>query len=141
MRGSVARLQLVGAVLDHGLHAEDRQVDGAGAVHRRPGARDLLEQQGGLGDAEPVAAVLLRDGHAEPAALGDGVVELLREFVRQVLLHPVVVVELACQLGDGLADQLLILGQLEAHTPGHVCSPLVIPHSDFGVQRFLAPAH
>ena len=64
-------------MFDHGLHPEDRQVDGAGAVHRRPGARDLLEEQGGLGDAEAVAAVLLRDRHAEPAALGDRVVELL----------------------------------------------------------------
>ena len=82
-------------MLDHGLHAEDRQVDGAGAVHRRTGSRDLLEQQRRLGDAEAVAAVLLGDRHAEPAAVGDGVVELLREFVRQVLFHPVVVVELA----------------------------------------------
>ncbi len=110
-----------------GLHAEDRQVDGAGAVHRRPGPRDLLEQQRRLGDAEAVAAVLLRDGHAEPAALGDGVVELLGEFVRLVLLHPVVVVELARQLGDGLADQLLILGQLETHPAGHDDSPLINP--------------
>ena len=75
----------------------------------RAGAGDLLEQQRRLGDAEAVAAVLLRDGHAEPAALGDGVVELLGELVRLVLLHPVVVVELARQLGDGLTDQLLIL--------------------------------
>ena len=32
-------------------------------------------------------------GHPEPAALGDGVVELLRELVGLVLLHPVLVVE------------------------------------------------
>ena len=57
------------------------------------GARDLLEQQRRLGDAQTVPAVLLRDRHAEPAALGDRVVELLRELVRLVLLHPVLVVE------------------------------------------------
>ena len=125
MRGSVRLLEFVGAVLDHGLHAEDRQVDRAGAVHRRAGPRDLLEQQRRLGDAEAVAAVLLGDGHAEPAALGDGVVELLREFVRLVLLHPVVVVELARQLGDGLADQLLVLGQLETHSARHAALLLI----------------
>jgi hypothetical protein len=120
-------LEFVGAVFDNGLHSEDRQVDGAGTVHRRPGARDLLEQQRRFGDAEAVAAVLLRDGHAQPAALGDGVVELLGEFVGEVFLHPVVVVELARQFGDGLANQLLILGQFETHPAGHDDSPLVNP--------------
>ncbi len=119
-------LEFVGPVLDHGLHPEDGQVDRAGAVHRRARSRNLLEQQGGLGDAQAVPAVLLRDGHAEPAAVGDGVVELPGELVVLVLLHPVVVVEPAAQLGHRLADQFLILGELETHSAGHI---LVIPIS------------
>ena len=35
--------------------------------------------------------------------------------------------EFARQLGDGLADQLLIVGQLETHPAGHDDSPLVNP--------------
>ena len=127
--GQRGGLQLVGAVLDDGLHPEDRQVDGAGTVHRRAGARDLLQEQRRLGDAEAVAAVLLRDGHAQPAALGDRVVELLREFVRLVLLHPVVVVELARQLGNRLSDQFLILAQLETHPVSHCTPPLPRRHT------------
>ena len=134
-------LEFVGAVFDHRLHAEDRKVDGAGAVHRRPGPGDLLEQQRRLGDSQAVAAVLLRDGHAEPAALGDGVVELLGEFVRLVLLHPVVVVELARQLGDGLTDQLLILGQLKAHPAGTMTLLLSIPHKNQCAGAFTVRPH
>jgi hypothetical protein len=66
-----------------------------------------------------MTAVLLGDGHAQPAAADDGVVELLGEFVLLVLLHPVLIVELPRQLCDGFADQLLILGQLEVHPARH----------------------
>lgn len=112
-------LELVGAVFDHRLHAEDRQVDRAGAVHRRTGPGHLLEQQGRFRDAQTVSAVLLRDRHAQPATRGDGVVELLGEFVRLVLLEPVVIVEPGAQLGHGLADQFLIVAQLETHAARH----------------------
>src|ERR1700754_1468273 len=125
--GQCARLEFIRTVLDHWLHAEDREVDGACRVHRPAGPRHFLEEQRGLGDAEAVAAVLRRDGHAEPAAPGDGVVELLGELVSLVFGHPIVVAEFACQRGSGLADQRLILGQLETHPAGHDASPPVDP--------------
>jgi hypothetical protein len=62
MRGRVRRFQLLGPVLDHRVHAEDRQVDRTGGVHAPAGPRDLLEDDEALGDAEPVAAVLLGRG-------------------------------------------------------------------------------
>ncbi|MDT5192447.1 MAG: hypothetical protein QOI28_4698 [Mycobacterium sp.] len=71
------RLEFRGAVHDHRLHAEDRQMDRGGRIHRPARAGDFLEQQGGLGDPETMTAVLLGDGHAQPAAADDGVVELL----------------------------------------------------------------
>ncbi len=62
-----------------------------------------------------MTAVFLGCGDAEPAALGERVVELRRKFVTLILGHPVVVVELACQFGNRRADRLLILAQLEVH--------------------------
>ena len=49
--------------------------------------RDLLGEQRGLGDAEPVAAVLLGDRHAEPAAVGDRV-DRTRSGIRAPGLFP-----------------------------------------------------
>ena len=67
-----------------------------------------------------MTAVLGRDRHTQPAAVGDGPVELSRKLVRLILFHPVLIVEFARQLGDRLADQLLVFGQLEIHsTAGH----------------------
>ena len=86
MRGSVRCLHLLRPVHDHRVHPEDRQVHRAGAVHAGAAGGDFLQQQRGLGDAEAVAAVLLGRGDAEPAALGEGVVELGRELVALVLL-------------------------------------------------------
>src|SRR5690606_698997 len=71
--------------------------------------------QGRLGDAVPVPPVLLGSRDAEPAGFGERVVELVRELVCRVRLHPVLVVELGCQLGDRLPDGLLVLGELEVH--------------------------
>src|SRR5690606_31662601 len=79
-------------------------------------------------DAEPVAAVLLGSGDAQPAALRERVVELRRELVRGILLQPVLVAELPGQLGDGLADRRLILGQLKVHSS----SPTRLKSSLFG---------
>jgi hypothetical protein len=115
-----AGLELVGAVHDDRVHAEDGQVHRAGAVHAGARGSDLLEQDGGLRDAHPVAAVLLRRRDAEPAALGELGIELAGELVGGVLLHPVLVLEPARELADGLADRLLVLGQVKVHGVSHL---------------------
>jgi hypothetical protein len=75
--------------------------------------------------SESVAAVLLGHDEAEPAAVGERLVELGREFVRLVLAHPVVVVELRGQLADGGADRLLDISELKVH--GRAPQVLVLP--------------
>ena len=64
-----ARLELLGAVHDHRVHAEDRQVHRAGAVHRprRSAATSSSSSEASV-MPRPCAAVLLGDGDAEPAA-------------------------------------------------------------------------
>src|ERR1700759_430195 len=67
-----------------------------------------------------MAAVLGRNRHTKPAAIGYGPIELGWEFVRLILLHPVLIVEFPRQLGDRLADQLLVIGQVKIHSiAGH----------------------
>src|SRR6516162_8116658 len=95
------------------MHAEYGKVHRAGAIHPGATCRDFLQQDRRLGDAEPVTAVFLRRGDAEPAALSEGVVELRGELVLLVLGHPVVVIKLARQLRHSSADRLLILAEFE----------------------------
>ena len=95
-----------------------------------PELADVSHDDRRLGDAESRAAVLLRDRDAEPAAVGDRLVELVRKLVREILFHPILVVELPSQLGYRLADQLLILGQLEVHSLCHAWL-LLAPHARF----------
>ena len=122
-------LELLGAVHDHRVHPEDRHVHAAGAVHPGAGGRDLLEQQRGLEDPEAAAAVLLGHADAEPAGVGERLVELPGELVLGVLLEPVLLVEAGGQLGDRPPDRLLVLGELEVQpgiddrrTGHHMCS-------------------
>jgi len=56
-----------------------------------------------------VTAVLLGGGDAEPATVGERLVELGRKLVRRVLLQPVLVVELASQLWHSVTDRRLFL--------------------------------
>lgn len=107
--------QPLAAVLDQGVEPEDRQVHRAAPVHPGPGGGDLLQQQGRLQDAEAATAVLLGDGHAQPAALGERLVERLREAARLVLLRPVGVGETRRQFAYGFPDGFLVLGELEIH--------------------------
>ena len=125
MRGRFSALQLLGPVHDHRVHAEDRQVHGARAVHPGAGGRYLLEQQRRLGDAETVPAVLLRNGDAEPAAVGEGLVELggnscVASFSSQYSSS-----NLRGQLGDRAADRLLVLGELKVHREHSLLASLV----------------
>ena len=104
--GQVLLLHLLAAVDDHRVHAEHREVQRRRAVHAGAGRGHLLEHRRRLADALPAAAVALRDGDADPAALGHRRVELAGEPVLLVARRPVVVVEAAADGPDGLADRI-----------------------------------
>ena len=114
-RVSTSLRELGRPVAAHRLHPEDRQVDRRAAVHRRAGRGDLLEHHRRLGDALAAAAVLLGDGDADPAALGERVVEVPRELVGLVLLRPVLVGEVGADPSDPLADRLVVARPAELH--------------------------
>ena len=111
----LALLELVRPVAHHGLGWEAVEVDGRGA--RGAGARgaDLVEHEGGLGDAQARAAIGLGNHEPEPAVVGEGLDELRRVFGLPVFLEPVVQGEGPSKRGDFLADQLLLLGEREVH--------------------------
>src|SRR4029453_12182300 len=96
---------------------EDVEVDRGAA--RRAGARgaDLVEHQRGLGDAEPGAAVFLRDRDAEPAIAREGLHEVARVLGAVVLVEPVVEGEGAGERPRLLPDQLLRFREREVHWP------------------------
>ena len=119
----VALLEFGRAVPDHRVHAEDRQVDAARAVHARTGGGHLFEHNRGLGDAAAASAVFGRDGDADPAALGHRLVELPRERVALVPFGPVLIREPGADLADRLAQQPVIRVFGEVHAPLPACSP------------------
>ena len=100
----VPRLHVRRAVLHDRVHAEDREVDCAAAVHRGSGGGDLLEDGRGFRYPLAAAAVLLGDGDAHPSAGGEGGVEVPRELVALVALTPVDVVELGAETADAVPD-------------------------------------
>ena len=89
-------------------------MDRAGGVHRA-GVGDLAHHQRGLRDAQSAAAEFLGDRHSQVPGLGDGLVEVVREFVRGVLGAPVLVVEARAHRAHAPHDFLLCLGQIEIH--------------------------
>ena len=78
-------------------------------------AADFGHDDGGLGEAQAGAADFLREDRAEPAGLGEGAGEFVREFVVQVLVVPVVLAELRTDAGDAVADLPLFVGEHEVH--------------------------
>ena len=59
--------------------------------------------------------MLLRHGHAEPAAAGDGVTEFTRPAPVAVALEPVIGAEVGADRLDGVADRELVVGEIEIH--------------------------
>ena len=84
--GQVALLLLRRAVPQQRAHDVHLRVARAGVG---AGAVDLLEDDRGLGDAQPGAAVLLRDQRRQPAGLGQRLDELLRVGALLVQLAPI----------------------------------------------------
>ncbi len=113
--GEEAAFLFVGAVDDDGLEAEDVDVDGRGAGHAGAGLGDGLHHDGGFGEAEAGAAVFLGHADAEPAAGGEGGVELGGEAGALVVGAPVVVAEIGADFLDGGFDGALLVGEFEVH--------------------------
>ncbi len=86
-----------GAEPHHRVEAEDVHVQRRGAG--QPGARlrHRLHQDGGLGDAEPAAAMFLGDRDAEEAGFGEGAVKILGEAAVAILGEPIGIVERRAQ--------------------------------------------
>jgi hypothetical protein len=124
-----AVLLLFGAEYHHGIEPEDVHVQRRGP--REGGARlgHRLHHDRGFRDAEPGAAIGLRHGDAEPAAVGNGAVEGLRKFPVAVAIQPVILAETGTDLQDCLTDFLLDRGEGEIHggTPGRTSACWVAP--------------
>ena len=110
-----AALLLLAAEADDRVQPEDVHVHGRRARH--PGARfgDRLHHDRGLGDAEARAAIGFRHADAEPAAGGQGAMQLVRKAAIAVALEPIVRAEAGADAGDGIAHRLLGRGEREIH--------------------------
>src|SRR5581483_4793724 len=81
-----------------------------------PGAIDLLQDDARLGDAEPGAAVLLRDERGQPAGVGQRLHERIGIAVGAVQLAPVLI-------GEGA----VLVGQAEVHAGAPSWATLYYP--------------
>lgn len=113
--GEVGLFQSFIAELHDGFEAEHREVQSRAAVHGRSGRGDLTHHDGRVGDAATAAAVLLRDGHTDPAAVGHRPVELPREAVFLIARRPILVREPFADVSHALPDQRVILALREIH--------------------------
>jgi hypothetical protein len=84
-RRQPARLLLVVAEHHHRVQPEDVHVHRRSARQAGPGGRDRLHHQRRLGDAQARAAPGLRHRDAQPAGIGQRLVELVREAAVAVL--------------------------------------------------------
>src|SRR5581483_294614 len=122
--GQVALLLLGAAVAQQRAHRVHLGVAGGGEA---PGAIDLLEDDARLGDAEPGAAVLLRDERGQPAGVGQRLHERIGIAVGAVQLAPVLIGEGAADLAHGLLDGALLVGQAEVHAGAPSWATLYYP--------------
>ena len=113
--GQVRAPHLLRAVQHHGVHPEDRQVHRRAPVHGRTGGGHLFEDHRRLVDPPPPASVGLRDGDADPTAVGHRGIELPGEFVSGVALRPVGVVKAGAHRLHRFADHFLVRIRGEVH--------------------------
>ena len=93
---------------------------GRTAAHAGAGLGHGLHHQRRFGDAQARAAIGLGNGHAQPARLGHGGVELVRKLAGAVVLEPVVLTKGGTGLQHGFANGLLLGGGFEGHGLGFV---------------------
>src|SRR5581483_2233152 len=98
-----------------GIETEDVDVDCGAARHAGPGLGDRAHHDGGVGDAEAGAAVILGNADAEPAALGEGLMKIDGKAARLVPFQPIGVVERATQLADRGLQLFLFRRQGKIH--------------------------
>ena len=123
LRQDLALLLLGAPLLDRArderrLHGHDRARGGVAAA-------DLLDDQPVADVVEAAAAVLLGDRRAEVAHLGDALDELEVEALGAVVLarprDDLAVGEVARRL----ADQPLLVGEVEVHPPSRLIAPVI----------------
>ncbi len=114
--GQVPLLLLGGAVPQERAHDVHLGVAGRRVA---PRAVDLLQDQRGLQDAQPAAAVLLRNQHREVAGLGQLVDEGLGILAAGVEIAPVLGRVLQAQVAHGGLERFLLFGEDEAHVRSH----------------------
>src|SRR5438477_1352606 len=85
----------------------------AGAVRARP--IDLLEDRGGIADAEPGPAVLGRDERAKPPGVGQRPHEAFWIRADAVELAPILVAERRAELADRRSKLLAVRARREVH--------------------------
>ena len=110
-RRQVALLLRLGAVAQDRPHRVHLRVAGGRVA---AGSVDLLEDDARRRQAEPGAAVLLRDQRGEPAVLGQCGDELLRIAVG-LEAAPVLAREARAELAHGRADLVQLVGYGEVH--------------------------
>ena len=74
---------------------------------------DFLEDRRGRADAEPAAAVALRDQRGEEARVGERLHELLRVGARPVFLPPVLAGVARAEGADGLAQLAVVVVEVD----------------------------
>jgi len=94
-RRQEAALLRVAAEDDDRIEAEDIHVQRGGAGEGGARFGDRLHHRRRLGDAKSAAAVGLGHGDAEPAGLGKGAMELVREVPVAIAAQPILIVEAA----------------------------------------------
>ena len=83
--------------------------------HAGAGFGDRAHHDRGFGDAETGAAIGFRHADAEPAGIGQRLVEIVRKAALAILLQPVGIIEVAADFRDRVANGFLIVREREVH--------------------------
>ena len=110
MPGQVGLLLRVGAVPQHRPHGVHLGVAGAAVAAR---GVDFLEDRRGRADAEPAAAVALRDQRGQKTRVGERLHELLRVGARPVFLPPVLAGVARAERAHGLAQLAVVVVEVD----------------------------
>ena len=108
--GQVGLLLRVRAVPEHRAHGVHLRVAGAAVAARRV---DLLQDRRRSPDAEPAAAVALRDQRGQKTRVGERLHELFRVGPLAILLAPVLAGVARAERADRLAQLAVVLVEVD----------------------------